>query len=128
MGVDDESGFNSWKWTVLRPTELKLDPYYMKVKLLANIFIYKHFKLQVSNICSILISLIPFTSIIFLNFSIYKLIKQKALSLPQSSIRDKREQYVATILLLIVMIYISCHSIASAINVLELFVVLTGKI
>ena len=31
IGVDEDSGFTKWQWTVVRPTELRLNALYTKV-------------------------------------------------------------------------------------------------
>jgi hypothetical protein len=33
VGVDDETGLNTWKWKMLRPTDLRQDSHYIKVLL-----------------------------------------------------------------------------------------------
>ena len=82
---------------------------------------------QISTIVSVLLSLVPFTFLIILNILIFRTIKQKTPALSRSSRRQQRDIFVASILILIIMVYAACHSIKVFINILELFCVLTGK-
>ena len=82
---------------------------------------------QISTIVSVLLSLVPFTFLIILNILIFRTIKQKTPALSRSSRRQRRDIFVASILILIIMVYAACHSIKVFINILELFCILTGK-
>ena len=73
---------------------------------------------------SVLLNVVPFFSLLVLNLIIYQTIKKKTLLLPHSSSRERRDLYVATILIIIVMVFASCHSIKTVINLIELFYVL----
>ena len=85
------------------------------------------FAFQISTIASILLSLVPFIFLILLNIFIFHTIKRKTLLLPPSDIRQRRDIFVATILVLIVIVYAACHTIKTAINIVELTCVITGK-
>ena len=76
---------------------------------------------------SISLSLIPFTMLILFNLLIYRLIKSKSALFPRSSMREKRDLRVATILLVIIMVYVACHGIITFINVLEIWAIIIGK-
>ena len=78
-------------------------------------------------ISSVLLSVIPFISLLVLNFIIFHTIKKKTLLLPHSSQRERRDLYVATILIVIVMVFAGCHCIKTAINLVELVHVLQGN-
>ena len=82
---------------------------------------------QISTIVSVLLSLIPFMFLIVLNILIFHTVKQNTSVLSRSSRRQQRELFLATILILIVMVYASCHSIKDFINCIELFSILTGN-
>ena len=86
------------------------------------------YSFQISTIVSILLSLVPFIFLIILNIFIYYTIKQKTVLLPISNMRQRRDIFVATILVLIVMVYAACHSIKTVINIIELQSVLSGNI
>ena len=81
---------------------------------------------QVSTIVSVLLNVVPFFSLLVLNLIIYQTIKKKTLLLPHSSSRERRDLYVATILITIVMIFAGCHSIKTVINLVELLHVFQG--
>ena len=79
-----------------------------------------------STIGSVLLSLIPFVFLIILNILIFRTIKHKSLATSKSSRRQHRDLFVASILILIVLVYAACHSIKVFINIIELFCVITG--
>ena len=79
-----------------------------------------------STAVSVVLSLFPFFFLIILNFLIFHTIKKKTI-LTASSRQQQRDVFVATILILIVMLYAVCHSIKTAINVFELLSIITGK-
>ena len=79
-----------------------------------------------SNIFAISIDLIPFILIVVLNVLIYKTIQEKGKLLPRSSIRIRRDFYVATILIIIICMYAMCHSFKVFLNVLEITQIITG--
>ena len=81
---------------------------------------------QISTIVSVLLSLIPFIFLIVLNILIFRTIQQKTSVVSRSSRRQQRDIFVATILILIVMVYAACHSIKTFINCTELFSIITG--
>ena len=83
---------------------------------------------QICTVVSIFINTVPFVFLVVLNYFIYRTIRNKTYLLPQSSQRERRDIFVATILILIVMVYAVCHSIKAFINLLELFSVIAGKI
>ena len=83
--------------------------------------------LQISSVVSISINTVPFLLLVVLNYLIYQTIRKKTFLLPHSSQRERRDIFVATILILIVMVYAVCHSIKAFINLLELFSVISGK-
>jgi hypothetical protein len=83
--------------------------------------------LQISTVVSISINTVPFLLLVVLNYLIYQAIRKKTFLLPHSSQRERRDIFVATILILIVMVYAVCHSIKAFINLLELFSVISGK-
>ena len=86
-----------------------------------------HFKVppQISSITSVLLSLIPFLLIIILNSLLYKAVRNK-LTLQYSSKHERRDIHVAGILILIVIVFASCHSIKWIINLIELIFILQG--
>ena len=81
-----------------------------------------------SNIFAISIDLIPFILIVVLNVLIYKTIQEKGKLLPRSSIRVRRDFYVATILIIIICMFAICHSFKAFLNVLEILQIITGNI
>ena len=85
--------------------------------------------MQISSTLSVLIlNLIPFTTLMVLNFLIYRTIKQTTfLNNTPSAARAKREQYIATILILIVSLFGICQILRCVLNILELVSVLNGK-
>ena len=76
---------------------------------------------------SISLSLIPFVMLILFNLLIYRVIKSKSALFPRSSMREKRDLRVATILLVIIMVYVACHGIITFINVVEIWAIIIGK-
>ena len=84
--------------------------------------------IQISTTFSVLIlNLIPFTTLMVLNFVIYRTIKRKACLSSPSASRTKREFYIARILILIVTLFGTCQILKCVINMLELVSVLGGK-
>ena len=81
-------------------------------------------RLQVSTVASILLSLIPFVLLFIFNLLIYCLVKRSPL--PRSSSRQRREQGVARILIIIIVVYIACHGIITYINIIELVGIIRG--
>ena len=79
-----------------------------------------------TTITSIILSLAPFIFLVFINFFIYKAIRKKALGLSGSPRRERREAYVATILISITVIYAFCHAITTFFSILELVAELSG--
>ena len=75
---------------------------------------------------NIFLSLIPFLFLVSINFFIYKTIRKKVHNLSPSQRREKREVYVATILISITTIYAFCHTITTLFSVLELVAVVSG--
>ena len=82
--------------------------------------------LQISVLVSVGVSLVLFISLVFLNFFIYKTLKKKERLLPPIPARVKREHFIATNLIVIVMFAI-CHSLKSFINIIEMCQVVSGK-
>ena len=92
--------------------------------------------LQVSTTLSVIIDLIPFSTIIVLNCLIYNAVKfnllkmhfinnitrlsishqvqRKTSLLPRNAKRERRGLYIATILILIVLVYAICHRCVSS--------------
>ena len=81
---------------------------------------------KISTVVSVLLSIIPFILLVFLNAFIYKTIKSKSEVLPISNRRARRDIYVASILIIIIMVYASCHSIKAVINMMELVSAVRG--
>ena len=75
--------------------------------------------LQISVLVSVGVSLVPFISLVFLNFFIYKTLKKKERLLPPIQTRAKREHFIATNLIVIV-VFVICHSLKSFINIIEM--------
>ena len=75
---------------------------------------------------SILLSLIPFVLLFIFNLFIYCLVKRSPL--PRSSSRQRREQGVARILILIILVYIACHGIITYINIIEIWGIMRGTL
>ena len=69
----------------------------------------------------------PFIILVVLNFFIYKTLKKKGKLLPWTATRAKREHFIATILIIIVLVFAICHSFKSFINIIELCQVVSGK-
>ena len=42
VGVDNDEGLNTWKWSILRPTDLRIDPQYIKVILFLQNRLHRH--------------------------------------------------------------------------------------
>ena len=74
-----------------------------------------------------MLNLIPFITLIILNYTIYRTIKNKAFPNLVSTSQSKKEFYIATILITIVTIFGACHTLKCFINILELVAVLSGK-
>ena len=83
--------------------------------------------LQISVLVSVGVSLVPFISLVFLNFFIYKTLKKKERLLPPIQTRAKREHFIATILIVIIVVFAICHSLKSFINIIEMCQVVSGK-
>ena len=62
-----------------------------------------------------------------LNFVVFRTIKKKSVLNSPSASRARREFYVATILITIVILFGACHILKCFINMLELVSILTGK-
>jgi hypothetical protein len=62
-----------------------------------------------------------------LNYVVYNTIKKKSVLTSPCASRARREFYVATILITIVILFGACHILKCFINMLELVSVLTGK-
>ena len=62
-----------------------------------------------------------------LNYVVYRTIKKKAALTSPSASRARREFYIATILITIVILFAACHILKCFINMLELVSVLTGE-
>ena len=75
--------------------------------------------LQISVLVSVGVNLVPFISLVFLNFFIYKTLKKKERLLPPIQTRAKREHFIATNLIVIV-VFVICHSLKSFINIIEM--------
>ena len=76
---------------------------------------------------SVGINLVPFISLVILNFFIYKTLKKKGKLLPWTATRAKREHFIATILIIIVLVFAICHSFKFFINIIELCQVVSGR-
>ena len=76
---------------------------------------------------SVGINLVPFISLVILNFFIYKTLKKKGKLLPRTATRAKREHFIATILIIIVLVFAICHSFKTFINIIELCQVVSGR-
>ena len=74
-----------------------------------------------------MLSIIPFMMLILFNLLIYCLIKTKTMALPRSCAREKRERHVASILILIILVYSAGHSIITYINMIELWAIIKGS-
>ena len=85
-----------------------------------------HFVTQVTTMSSLFLSLAPFIFLVFINFFIYKTIRKKSLRQSESPRRERREAYVATILISITVIYTLCHTITTFFSILELVAELSG--
>ena len=65
-----------------------------------------------STVISVLLNIIPFLLIIILNCLLYKSIKKRtSMIVSVSSPKLNRDLYVATILILIVLLYAACNSL-----------------
>ena len=73
-----------------------------------------------------MLSIIPFALLIIFNLFIYCLIKRKRPNQARSSSREKRDLRVASILILIILVYVGCHGIITYINVIELLAIIQG--
>ena len=99
-----------WEWYKVEATQLRRDRNYS----------------QITSITSVALSVVPFVAIITLNHLIYKTIKRKTFLLSNSSSKEKRDIFVAGILILIVIVYATCHTIKCIINLVELLSTLQG--
>jgi hypothetical protein len=81
---------------------------------------------QISTTMSVLLNVIPFLTLIVLNILIWRTIKHKTFLLRATSKKERRDVFVAGILILIVILYTTCNAIKSGINVLELYFSLKG--
>ena len=105
----------------------------------------KTFYFKISVLVSVFFNLFPFITLVFLNFFIYKSVKRKGQMLPWSATRAKRELFIATVLILIILViwrilltwlynrtlmllqvYAVCHSFKSFLNLIELLELGTG--
>ena len=116
----------------------------MKRKIVRIYFVFK-----ISVLVSVFVNLLPFITLVFLNYFIYKSFKRKGRLLPWSATRAKRELFIATILILIILViwrillkpnktytrtglyyllqvYAVCHSFKSFLNLIELLELVTG--
>lgn len=59
---------------------------------------------KISVLVSVFFNLFPFITLVFLNFFIYKSVKRKGQMLPWSATRAKRELFIATVLILIILV------------------------
>ena len=82
---------------------------------------------KISTLVSVGINLVPFITLVILNFFIYKTLKKKGKLLPWTATRAKREHFIATILIIIVVVFAICHSFKSFINIIELCQVVSGR-
>ena len=82
---------------------------------------------KISTLVSVGINLVPFITLVILNFFIYKTLKKKGKLLPWTATRAKREHFIATILIIIVLVFAICHSFKSFINIIELCQVVSGR-
>ena len=73
-----------------------------------------------------MLSMIPFILLVILNILIYNRMRTRAASLLPSSARERRDLRVASILVLIIVIYMFCHAIITYINIMELCTILRG--
>ena len=99
----------TWQWYKVEATDLRRDRNYS----------------QITSITSVFLSIIPFIAILSLNQLIYKTIRRKTL-LKSTSSKDKRDVFIASILILIVIVYATCHTIKCIINLVELMSTLQG--
>ena len=76
---------------------------------------------------SVGLDIFPFVTLVILNFLIYKTLKKKGKLLPWTATRAKREHFIATILIIIVLVFAICHSFKLFINIIELCQVVSGK-
>lgn len=76
---------------------------------------------------SVGINLVPFITLIIINFIIYKTLKKKGQLLPWTATRARREHFIATILVIIVLTFAICHSFKSFIDIIELCQVVSGR-
>ena len=97
-------------------------------KIITSTFLILIKILQLSTVASVLLSLIPFVTLLILNILIYQTLRHRSTSLSRSSRRKQRDYFVASILIVIIMVYALCHSIKAFINIIELFCVLTGEV
>ena len=83
---------------------------------------------QISTILSVLtVSLIPFLTLVILNYLIFRTIQKKTFIISNSAKSVRRELHIATILISIVTLFIICHILKFVINMLELVSVLIGE-
>jgi len=100
-----------WSYSVAAATDLRRRQIYSKV----------------STTLSVITDLIPFSTIIVLNGLIYRTVRHKTSLLPRNAKRERRGLYIATILILIVLVYAICHSLGCLLNLVELGAVLTDQ-
>ena len=77
-------------------------------------------------LAALTVSIIPFLVLMILNCLIYRVIKRKTMLVSTASSRTKREIYIATILILIVVLFGICHSLQGFLNIVELSAILIG--
>ena len=109
------------------PTELRMQVSYSRQRIfnitnniIVDLFISRDYILIVN---FILMSLIPILIVTFLNFSLFRTIQRSGLSCqqrgPRAGARQKRDQGIATMLILVVLVFGLCNVIRIVINVYE---------
>ena len=84
--------------------------------------------LQVTTVISALsFSICPFLAFLILHWSIYNHIKARNLKLLYSAGRGKSDNYLVTILSLIVILFGVCHTPKCLLNIFELVTIVSGN-
>ena len=118
----------TWIWVIVRPTILRTSMLYSKVSIKGLNIQTISGLYQISTIVSVLtVSLIPFITLMVLNYLIFRAIQKKTFIISDSAKRVRRELHIATILISIVTLFIICHILKFIINMLELVSVLIGE-
>ena len=110
------------------PTELRMQVSYSRQRICINTNNIINVELCISRdyiliVNFILMSLIPFLMLTSLNFSLFRTIQRSGLSCPQrgprAGARQKRDQGIAAMLILVVLVFGLCNVIRIVINVYE---------